>query len=76
MVTTSDDADDVDALAAVESLRAALTGAGTVRLCLAVDPATRSLALVDLDLDLDLGRVRAAVTLRLAHALHEGESAA
>jgi hypothetical protein len=74
MVTTSDDADDVDALAAVESFHAALTGAGTVRLCLAVDPATRSLAFVDLDLD--LGRVRAAVALRLAHTLHEGESAA
>lgn len=72
MVTTSDDADDVDALAAVESLRAALTGAGTVRPCLAADPATRSLAFVDLD----LGHVRAAVALRLAHTPHEGESAA
>jgi hypothetical protein len=40
----------------------------------AVDPATPSLSLVDLDLD--LGRVRADVTLWLAHALRQKEPAA
>ncbi|MEU3843774.1 hypothetical protein AB0E88_27515 [Streptomyces sp. NPDC028635] len=60
----------VDPFAAVESLRAALNGAGIVLPSLAVDPATPSLALVD------LARVRADVALRLAHALQRGEAAA
>jgi hypothetical protein len=61
---------DIDAFAAVESLRAALDGAGIVLPSLAVDPATPSLALVD------LGRVRADVAMRLARALHTREPAA
>ncbi|MEV0982501.1 hypothetical protein [Streptomyces sp. NPDC049915] len=61
---------DVDPFAAVESLRAALDGAGIVLPSLAVDPAAPSLPLVD------LGRVRADVALRLAHALQRGEAAA
>ncbi|MFF0512411.1 hypothetical protein [Streptomyces sp. NPDC004250] len=54
---------DVDPFTAVESLRAALDGAGIVLPSLAVDAATPSLALVD------LGRIRADVALRLATAL-------
>jgi hypothetical protein len=67
MVTTSDDVDNVDAFAAVESLRAALGGAGIVLASPAADPATPSRSLVD------LGRVRADVAMRLAHPLHQKE---
>ena len=74
MVTTSDNVDNVDAFAAVESLRAALGGAGIVLASLAADPATPSRSLADLDLD--LGRVRADVILWLAPALHQKEPAA
>ncbi|MGQ4358582.1 hypothetical protein [Streptomyces sp. SAS_272] len=62
--------DDVDAFAAVESLRAALDQAGIVLPSLAVDPGSPVLRLVD------LGRIRADVALRLAHALRRGEPAA
>ncbi|MEU5624300.1 hypothetical protein [Streptomyces tendae] len=60
---------DVDPFTAVESLRAALDGAGIVLPSLAVDPGSPSLALVD------LGRVRADVALRLASALQRGNAA-
>ncbi|WP_330349553.1 hypothetical protein [Streptomyces sp. NBC_00582] len=60
-------ADDVDAFAAVESLRAALDEAGIVLPSLRADPASPSLNLVD------LGRIRADVAMRLAHALQRGE---
>lgn len=61
---------DVDPFTAVESLRAALDGAGIVLPSLAVDPASPTLALVD------LGRVRADVALRLANALQQRGNAA
>ncbi|GHA95653.1 hypothetical protein GCM10010330_57300 [Streptomyces tendae] len=60
---------DVDPFMAVESLRAALDGAGIVLPSLGVDAASPSLALVD------LGRVRADVALRLADALQRGNAA-
>ncbi|MEV1063362.1 hypothetical protein [Streptomyces sp. NPDC050263] len=63
------DAFDIDAFDAVESLRAALDQAGIVLPSLRVEPATPALRLVD------LGRVRADVAMRLAHALHRGEPA-
>ncbi|WP_259472076.1 hypothetical protein [Streptomyces shenzhenensis] len=56
----------VDPFTAVESLRAALDAAGIVLPSLAVDPASPTLALVD------LGRVRADVAMRLAEALQRG----
>jgi hypothetical protein len=61
---------DVDPFEAVESLRAALDGAGIVLPSLAVDAASPSLALVE------LGRVRADVALRLASALQQRGAAA
>lgn len=61
---------DVDPFTAVESLRAALDRAGIVLPSLGVDPGSPSLRLVE------LGRVRADVALRLAHALHPGETTA
>ena len=64
------DAVDVDAFDAVESLRAALDQAGIVLPSLRADPASPSLALVD------LGRIRADVAMRLAHALQRREPAA
>ncbi|MFG3154212.1 hypothetical protein ACGF7W_19460 [Streptomyces sp. NPDC048219] len=60
---------DVDPFAAVESLRAALDGAGIVLPSLAVDAASPSLALVD------LGRVRADIAMRLATAIQRGAAA-
>ncbi|RMB79960.1 hypothetical protein CTZ28_42965 [Streptomyces shenzhenensis] len=60
------DAVSVDPFTAVESLRAALDAAGIVLPSLAVDPASPTLALVD------LGRVRADVAMRLAEALQRG----
>ncbi|BBJ40201.1 hypothetical protein SSPO_029190 [Streptomyces antimycoticus] len=54
---------DVDAFAAVESLRAALTEAGIVLPSLRVDSASPEVELVE------LGRVRADVAARLAQAL-------
>ncbi|MFE0808231.1 hypothetical protein ACFW34_12195 [Streptomyces sp. NPDC058848] len=62
MATTQSTA-EVDPFTAVESLRAALDGAGIVLPSLAVDVGSPSLALVD------LGRVRADVALRLAAAI-------
>ncbi|MDF2705557.1 MAG: hypothetical protein K0R62_1209 [Nonomuraea muscovyensis] len=60
----------VDPFTAVESLRAALDGAGIVLPSLAVDPGSPTLGLVD------LGRVRADVALRLADALQPRGTAA
>lgn len=60
------DAVSVAPFTAVESLRAALDKAGIVLPSLAVDPASPSLALVD------LGRVRADVAMRLAGVLQRG----
>ncbi|MFJ9623427.1 hypothetical protein [Streptomyces sp. NPDC101181] len=57
---------DFDPFAAMESLRAALAGAGIVLPSLAVDVASPQLRLVD------LGRVRANVAVRLADALRKG----
>ncbi|MFE6284334.1 hypothetical protein [Streptomyces sp. NPDC057877] len=61
---------NVDPFAAVESLRAALDGAGIVLPSLAVDVGSPSLALVD------LGRVRADVAMRLALVLQRKAPAA
>lgn len=68
-MATTQPTTDVDPFTAVDSLRTALDGAGIVLPSLAVDPATPSLALVD------LGRVRADVALRLADALQRGNAA-
>ncbi|MEU9640958.1 hypothetical protein [Streptomyces sp. NPDC048188] len=68
-MATTQSTPEVDPFAAVESLRAALDGAGIVLPSLAVDAASPSLALVE------LGRVRADVALRLASALQRGNAA-
>ncbi|KOG88964.1 hypothetical protein [Streptomyces varsoviensis] len=57
---------DIDPFAAMESLRVALAEAGVVLPSLAVDVASPRLRLVD------LGRVRADVAVRLADALRKG----
>ncbi|MEU7422084.1 hypothetical protein [Streptomyces sp. NPDC040750] len=58
--------DDVDAFAAMESLRAALDEAHLVLPSLGVDAGSPVLGLVE------LGRVRADVAMRLAEALRHG----
>ncbi|MBQ0825226.1 hypothetical protein [Streptomyces tagetis] len=57
---------DIDPLAAMESLRAALAEVGIVLPSLRVDAASPQLRLVE------LGRVRANVAARLAEALRRG----
>ena len=57
---------DTDPVAAMESLRAALTEVGIVLTSLRIDPASPQLRLVE------LGRVRADVAARLAEALQRG----
>nr|WSZ99542.1 hypothetical protein OH820_31290 [Streptomyces sp. NBC_00857] len=60
---------DVDPFTAMESLRAALAGAGIVLPSLSVDPASPALRLVE------LGRVRSDVAARLAEVIQRGGSA-
>ncbi|MFJ4961777.1 hypothetical protein EES43_23410 [Streptomyces sp. ADI96-02] len=57
---------DIDPFTAMETLRAALAGAGIVLPSLAVDAASPALKLVE------LGRVRADVAVRLAEAIQRG----
>lgn len=61
---------DVDPFMAVESLRAALDGAGIVLPSLGVDPQMSTVRLVE------LGRIRPDVALRLATALRREDVAA
>ncbi|MEV5603259.1 hypothetical protein AB0L33_17645 [Streptomyces sp. NPDC052299] len=63
---TTKEQQDIDALAAMESLRGALADAGLVLPSLGVDSVSPALRLVE------LGRVRADVAARLAEALQRG----
>lgn len=66
-MATEHDRDAIDPYAAMESLRAALAGAGIVLPSLSVDAASPALRLVD------LGRVRSDVAARLAQAIQTGD---
>ncbi|MEK8141544.1 hypothetical protein NKH18_00980 [Streptomyces sp. M10(2022)] len=66
-MATEHDRDAIDPYTAMESLRAALAGAGIVLPSLSVDAASPALRLVD------LGRVRSDVAARLAQAIQTGD---